>query len=88
MELVFAETFGASPFESQDNVSRASERPCPFFLRYRDHDPHPSCASAGMQLSKHDKADLAGIYYEQADGTWPMRVGRIQRWCFTSIANR
>ena len=76
VELVFAETFGATPFESQDNIGRASERPCPFFLRYRDHDPHPSCASAGMQLSKHDKAELAGIYYEQADGTWAYAGGQ------------
>ena len=76
VELVLAETFGAAPFESQDNIPRASDRPCPFFLRYRDRDPHPSCASAGMQLSAHDKAELAGIYYEQADGTWAYAGGQ------------
>lgn len=76
VELVLAETFGATPFESQDGVSRASDRPCPFFLRYRDLDPHPACASAGMQLSVNDKVKEPGIYYEQADGSWAYAGGQ------------
>lgn len=76
VEMILADTFQAVPFESQDKVAKASERRCPFFLRYRDHDPHPSCASAGMRLSKDFDAKEAGIYYEQADGSWAFAGGQ------------
>ena len=76
VEMIIADTFGATPFESQDQVEKASQRRCPIFLRYRDHDPHLPCASAGMQLSKTEPADQPGIYYETADGTWKYAGGQ------------
>jgi hypothetical protein len=75
VELVLANAFGCDPFVSQDNVAKASERSCPFFLRYREHDPHPPACSAGMQLSKSEKAAEPGLYYEQADGSWAFAGG-------------
>ena len=70
VEMVFADAFGCEPFTSEDDVKQASDRTCPFFLRYRDHDPQPGAASAGMRLSKTESADQPGFYYEQDDGTW------------------
>ena len=70
VEIITADTFMATPFESQDNVEKASDRRLPFFLRYRDSDPHLASASAGTRLSKSEEAPDPGIYYEQADGTW------------------
>src|SRR5690606_25323751 len=70
VELVIADTFQAQPFESQDDCERASDRRCPFFLRYRDSDPHLPSASAGTRLSRTEAATEPGIYYEQADGSW------------------
>lgn len=75
-ELVTADIFNARPFESQDNVAKASDRRCPFFLRYRDRDPQLECASAGMRLSKSEKADEPGLYYETADGSWKYAGGQ------------
>jgi hypothetical protein len=76
VEPIIAGTFGATPFESQDGVAKAYDRQCPFFLRYRDHDPHLKCASAGMRLSQSEEAKEPGIYYEQADGTWTYAGGQ------------
>ncbi len=76
VEMIMAESFQATPFESQDDVESASQRRCPFFLRYRDRDPHPPCASAGMRLSKSEEAQQPGIYYEQADGSWAYAGGQ------------
>lgn len=70
VELVFSDAFGSVPFTSEDDVAKASMRTCPFFLRYRDHDPQPGAASAGVRLSKKEKADQPGFYYEQDDGSW------------------
>ncbi|MEQ1824344.1 MAG: helix-turn-helix transcriptional regulator [Pirellula sp.] len=75
VELVLANAFGCDPFVSQDKVAKASDRSCPFFLRYREHDPHPPACSAGMQLSKNEKANEPGLYYEQADGSWAFAGG-------------
>jgi hypothetical protein len=75
VELVLASAFGCDPYVSQDDVQKASERACPFFLRYRDRDPHPPACSAGMRLSKTEKADEAGLYYEQTDGSWAFAGG-------------
>jgi hypothetical protein len=75
VEMVIADTFQATPFESEDDVEKASERRCPFFLRYRDHDPHIASVSAGTRLSKSEPADEPGIYYEQADGKWAYAGG-------------
>lgn len=76
VEVSIAETFRATPFKSEDDVEKASDRHCPFFLRYRDHDPHIPSASAGMRLSKTEEAKEPGIYYEQADGTWAYAGGQ------------
>lgn len=78
VELVLASAFGCQPFESQDHVKKASDRSCPFFLRYRDHDPHPPSASAGLHLSQSQKTDQPGLYYEQEDGTWTFAGGSGQ----------
>ena len=75
VELVLANAFGCDAFVTQDNVSKATERACPFFLRYRDRDPHPPACSAGMQLSETERAEEAGLYYETADGSWAFAGG-------------
>jgi len=75
VELVLGEAFGCDPFVSQDSVAKAEDRSLPFFLRYRDRDPHPPACSAGLQLSKSQKVTEAGLYYEQADGTWTFAGG-------------
>ncbi len=70
VELLLAEAFGATPFESQDTLPVASKRNCPIFIRYRSHDPQtPSCCG-GNELSKSEQANTPGIYYEKSDGTW------------------
>lgn len=76
VEMVIADAFQASAFESQDGVESATERRCPFFLRYRDHDPHIPSASAGMRLSKTEEAKEPGIYYESANGKWEYAGGQ------------
>ncbi|MCA9127223.1 MAG: helix-turn-helix transcriptional regulator [Planctomycetales bacterium] len=76
VEMLIADVFMVDPFESEDDVERAVDRSCPFFLRYRDTDPHIASASAGVQLSKTEKADQPGIYYEQADGKWVYAGGQ------------
>ena len=70
MELILAGLFGCEPFRSQDNVTRASDRDCPFYVRYRDNDPHPESCCGGTQLARDDGAQAPGLYYEQEDGTW------------------
>lgn len=75
VELIFADAFGSHPFTSEDSVNRASDRTCPFFLRYRDRDPHPGAASAGLRLSKKEKADQPGFYYEHDDRSWTWAGG-------------
>ena len=75
VELVLGEAFGCEPFVSQDNVAKATDRSLPFFLRFRDRDPHPPACSAGLQLSKTEKVSEPGLYYEQADGTWVFAGG-------------
>ncbi|GIW99990.1 MAG: Cro/Cl family transcriptional regulator [Pirellulaceae bacterium] len=76
VENVIADTFHATPFQSEDDVEKAADRHCPFFLRYRDIDPHLPCASAGLRLSKTETVDEPGIYYEQADGSWAYAGGQ------------
>lgn len=70
VELLFSEAFGCTPFVTEDDVDDVSARSCPFFLRYRDNDPKPDGASAGMRLSKNEDAPNPGFYYEKDDGTW------------------
>lgn len=76
VEILAADIFMATPFESQDDVAKASDRRCPFFLRYRDSDPHLPCASAGLRLSRTEEASEPGIYYELADGSWQYAGGQ------------
>ncbi|MDZ4849424.1 MAG: helix-turn-helix transcriptional regulator [Pirellulaceae bacterium] len=75
VEIVMGSAFGCDPFVSQDDVATASDRSCPIFLRYRDSDPHPPAASAGLRLSKSETADQPGLYYEKADGSWAFAGG-------------
>ena len=70
VEMVFADAFGCVPFVSEDDVDDSSSRACPFFLRYRDNDPKPDSASAGMRLSNTEDAPKPGIYFEQDNGKW------------------
>ncbi len=70
VELALAEAFECNPFESQDDLPEAKQRSIPFFLRYRDSDPHPPAASAGFRLSKSEPADKPGFYYEKENGKW------------------
>ena len=76
VEMIFADSFHAAPFESEDTVEKASDRRCPFFLRYRDSDPHPPCVSAGLRLSKSQESKEPGIYFEQSDGSWQYAGGQ------------
>lgn len=76
VELVFADAFGCTPFVTEDDVDDVSARSCPFFLRYRDSDPKPGGASAGVRLSKNEDAPEPGFYYEEDDGTWAYAGGK------------
>ncbi|MEM6364511.1 MAG: helix-turn-helix transcriptional regulator [Planctomycetota bacterium] len=76
VELLFSDAFGYTPFVTEDDVDDVSARSCPFFLRYRDSDPQPGSASAGMSLSKNEAAPEAGFYYEKDDGTWEYAGGQ------------
>ena len=78
VELVFADAFGCTPFVTEDDVDDVSARSCPFFLRYRDTDPKPDGASAGMRLSKNEDAPEPGFYFEKDDGTWAYAGGKNQ----------
>ncbi|MEM6471089.1 MAG: helix-turn-helix transcriptional regulator [Planctomycetota bacterium] len=75
VELLFSDVFGYSPFVTEDDVDDVSARSCPFFLRYRDTDPKPGSASAGMRLSKNEDAPEPGFYFEKNDGTWQFAGG-------------
>lgn len=75
VEMVFSDAFGCTPFVSEDDVDDAASRACPFFLRYRETDPKPDAASAGMRLSNTEDAPKPGIYHELADGTWEWAGG-------------
>ncbi|HBE69852.1 MAG TPA: XRE family transcriptional regulator [Planctomycetaceae bacterium] len=70
VELILADAFHGQAFQTQDNVQKASDRRCPFFLRYRPHDPKVASISAGEKLSQTEASDEPGIYYEGADGKW------------------
>ena len=54
VEIILARSFNCNAFESQDDVENATDRSLPFFLRYRDNDPHPASCMAGLKLSKND----------------------------------
>ena len=70
VEIILARAFNCDPFISQDNVQQPTDRSLPFFLRYRDRDPHPDSCVGGLSLSQSSTETAPGIYYEQADGSW------------------
>ncbi len=76
VEMILADTFLFEPFKTEDGVKQASDRSVPFFIRYRETDPHPPCVSAGVRLSKKEEAKDPGIYYEKADGSWAFAGGQ------------
>ena len=70
VEIILSRSFNCNAFESQDEVATPNERALPFFLRYRDNDPHPPSCMAGLKLSKSDTGTKEGLYYEDANGKW------------------
>lgn len=70
VEIVLARAFHCDPFVSEDTIESSTDRAVPFFMRYRDNDPHPGSCVAGLNLSKEEKDLKAGIYYEDAKGKW------------------
>jgi hypothetical protein len=71
IELMVAQTFDCTPFESQDSLDRPADRTCPFYLRYRDDRlPHPDSCHGGLELSRSQPSRSPGIYYELPDGNW------------------
>jgi hypothetical protein len=70
IEIPISRTFGATAFQPQDDVNKPSQRSCPFFMRYRDHDPQAPSCYAGTVLAKSKKAAVAGIHYELPSGNW------------------
>jgi len=78
VELVLSDLFGCTPFVTEDDIDDASARSCPFYLRYRESDPKPDGAAAGIRLSKNEDAPEAGFYYETDDGTWEYAGGANQ----------
>ena len=70
VEIILARAFNCDPFVSQDSVANASDRSLPFFLRYRDRDPHPDSCVGGLKISDASTETTPGIYFEQADGSW------------------
>ena len=61
VELVIASACGCDPFVSQDKIAKASERYCPFYLRYRTDDPHPDSCAAGLSVSKDVKSEVPAM---------------------------
>lgn len=70
VEIVLSKAFNCDPFETQDTVEDASDRAIPFFMRYRENDPHPASCVAGLNLSKKENNLEAGLYYENDNGVW------------------
>ncbi|HAN96952.1 MAG TPA: XRE family transcriptional regulator [Planctomycetaceae bacterium] len=70
VELVMSSAFGCEPNVSQDDVEKGTDRAVPFFMRYRDNDPHPPSCMAGIRLSRTEETSTPGIYYETPEGEW------------------
>ncbi|MEC7109563.1 MAG: helix-turn-helix transcriptional regulator [Planctomycetota bacterium] len=70
VEMTISQVFGCEPFTSQDDVKDSRDRACPFFLRYRDNDPHPASCMSGLRLSQTEETKTPGIYYETPEGKW------------------
>lgn len=78
-ELIMASAFNCDPFVSQDDIGAAEERSVPFFLRYRDNDPHPPSCNAGLSLAKNVKSREPGIWFEDESGKWQHVKGGKER---------
>ena len=70
VEMVLANAFNCEPFVSQDNLATPEDRKIPFFIRYRDKDPHPASCVGGLKLSQSVPSDEPGIYYCGEGGKW------------------
>ncbi len=70
LEVLLGDIFSATPFQTQDQVTLPRQRRCPFYFRYRAHDPTPESLCGGTQLSKREAPETPGIYYETEDGSW------------------
>ncbi|MCA9070611.1 MAG: helix-turn-helix transcriptional regulator, partial [Planctomycetaceae bacterium] len=74
-ELVIAKGFSVDPWVSQDHTVSASQRPCPFFIRFREGDVNlPSC-QGGKQFHLDNCGDqhldnTPGLYFERNPGEW------------------
>jgi hypothetical protein len=69
-EMILAGAFGASAFKSQDDFQRSADRSCPFFLRYRDDDPHADSCCGGVRLADDTRSKQPGFYFETPSGKW------------------
>lgn len=70
VEVILSQAFGCEAFKTQDELSDPRQRSCPFFLRYRNDDPHPPSCLAGLKLSADSSDNKPGIYYETESGAW------------------
>jgi hypothetical protein len=81
VEIILSSAFNCDPFVSQDNVEKPQDRVLPFFIRYRDDDPHPQSCVGGVQLSKSMPSNEPGIYYEGEDGRWHLAPANAKEDC-------
>lgn len=81
VEMILASAFNCEPFVSQDGVANPQERQVPFYVRYRDNDPHPESCAAGINLSKSLPSQQPGIYYEGDDGKWHVAPANDKEDC-------
>ncbi len=82
VEIVVANALNCEPFVSQDNCNSVNDRSVPFFMRYRDNDPHPASCMAGLKLSRDQESKEPGIYFEDEKGKWQhVRGGTAKEDC-------
>lgn len=79
VEIILANAFNCEPFVTQDGVATPDERKIPFFIRYRDSDPHPPSCVGGVNLSKSVPSPEPGIYYIGENGKWQHVSGNNQK---------
>jgi hypothetical protein len=70
VEIMLSHAFNCESFLSQDDVADPQDRSVPFFLRYRENDPHPPSCAAGIKLSAKGGTLAPGMYYEDEAGNW------------------
>ncbi len=81
VEIILANAFNCEPFVSQDDVKTPQDRHVPFFVRYRDNDPHPASCAGGVSLSKSMPSNEPGIYYEDENGQWQLAPANNKEDC-------